>query len=71
MGTRVDVAGVGEKAFYQSEPTGSGLPTAKVMFEAVKGPVIVTFRASNVAPADDAMVKQGLASFANTLLNAK
>src|SRR5205807_72109 len=43
MGTRVDVAGVGEKAFYQSEPTGSGLPTAKVMFEAVKGPVLVTF----------------------------
>jgi len=71
MGTRTDVAGVGEKAFYQSEPTGSGLPTAKVMFEAVKGPVIVTFRASNVAPADDAMVKQGLSSFANTLLNAK
>jgi hypothetical protein len=68
MGTRVDVANVGEKAFYRSEPTGSGLPTAKVMFEAVKGPVLVTFRASNVAPADDAMVKQGLASFANTLL---
>ena len=67
-GTRTDVAGVGEKAFYQSEPTGSGLPTAKVLFEAVKGPIVVTFRASNVAPADDAMVKQGLSSFANTLL---
>ena len=70
-GTRTDVAGVGEKAFYQSEPTGSGLLTAKVLFEAVKGPIVVTFRASNVAPADDAMVKQGLASFANTLLAAK
>ncbi len=71
MGTRTDVAGVGERAFYQSEPTGSGLPTAKVLFEAVKGPIVVTFRASNVAPADDATVKQGLIGFANTLLAAK
>ena len=71
MGTRNDVSGAGDKAFYQSEPTGSGFTTAKVKLEAVRGAVLVTLKASNVAPADDAMVKQGLTSFANTLLAAK
>lgn len=67
MGTRSDVAGVGDKAFYQSEPT-AGFPTAKVKLEVAKGPILLTFRATNVSAADDPTVKQGLIGFANTLL---
>lgn len=66
-GTRTDVTGVGDRAFYQSEPT-AGFPTAKVRLEVVKGPYILTASATNVAAADDAAVKTGLIGFANTLL---
>jgi hypothetical protein len=68
MGTRTDLAGVGDKAFYQSEPNMAPAGTNKVKLVAVKGQILVTFTDLNVTPAQDAMVKQGLASFANTLL---
>jgi hypothetical protein len=47
---------VGEKAFYERTPG------------AMKGPVYVILSDGYVGFAQDAMVKQGLTSFANTLL---
>jgi hypothetical protein len=71
-GTRTELSGVGEKAFYETVPgqEGTTLPP-KVRLVAFKGNVYVVLSDSH-APADqDAMIKQGLSSFANTLLNAK
>jgi hypothetical protein len=71
-GTRTDLSGVGEKAFYETVPgmSGTTLPP-KVRLVALKGNVYGVL-SDSYAPADqDAMIKQGLTSFANTLLNAK
>ena len=68
-GTRTDLSGVGEKAFYETVPglEGTTLPP-KVRLVAFKGNVYVVLSDSH-APADrDAMVKLGLTSFANMLL---
>ncbi len=70
--TRTDLSGVGEKAFYETVPgqAGTTLPP-KVRLVAFKGNIYVIL-SDSYAPADqDAMVKQGLTSFANTLLAAK
>ncbi len=71
-GTRTDLTGVGEKAFYETLPglEGTSLPP-KVRLVAFKGNVYVVLSDSHAPAAQDAMVKQGLTSFANTLLNAK
>jgi hypothetical protein len=68
-GTRTDLSGVGEKAFYETVPGQSGttLPP-KVRLVAFKGNVYVVLSDSYAPAAQDAMVKQGLTSFANTLL---
>jgi hypothetical protein len=71
-GTRTDLAGVGDKAFYETLPgmAGTTLPP-KVRLVAFKGHLYVVLSDSYAPAAQDAMVKQGLMSFANTLLNAK
>ena len=71
-GTRADLSGVGEKAFYETLPglEGTTLPP-KVRLVAFKGNVYVVLSDSYAPVAQDSLVKQGLASFANTLLNAK
>lgn len=71
-GTRTDLTGVGDKAFYETVPGQSGttLPP-KVRLVALKGKLYVVLSDSYAPAAQDAMVKQGLSSFANTLLNAK
>ncbi|HVS81812.1 MAG TPA: hypothetical protein VHE60_08755 [Pyrinomonadaceae bacterium] len=70
-GTRTDLTGIGDKAFYETVPySGTTLPP-KVRLVALKGNVIVFLSDSQVPAAQDAMVKQGLTSFANTLLAAK
>jgi len=71
-GTRTELSGVGEKAFYETLPglEGTSLPP-KVRLVAFKGNVYVVLSDSHAPAAQDAMVKQGLTSFANTLLNAK
>jgi len=67
-GTRTDVTGVGDQAFYQSEPTSTmGVSTVKL--QAIKGQVVVSLSDVYVTAADDATVKQGLTSIANTLLS--
>jgi hypothetical protein len=68
-GTRTDLSGVGEKAFYETVPGQSGttLPP-KVRLVAFKGNLYVVLSDSYAPAAQDAMVKQGLTSFANTLL---
>ena len=68
-GTRTELSGVGEKAFYEIVPGQEGTTSPpKVRLVAFKGNVYVVL-SDSWAPADqDAMVKQGLASFANTLL---
>lgn len=68
-GTRDDLSGVGEKAFYEIVPGLSGTTSPpKVRLVAFKGNVYVILSDSYVPPAQDAQVKQGLISFANTLL---
>jgi hypothetical protein len=71
-GTRTDLAGVGDKAFYETLPgmAGTTLPP-KVRLVAFKGNLYVILSDSYAPAAQDAMIKQGLMSFANTLLNAK
>ena len=71
-GTRTDLTGVGDKAFYETVPgmAGTTLPP-KVRLVALKGNVYVVLSDSYVPAAQEAMVKQGLTSFANTLLAAK
>lgn len=70
-GTRTDLSGVGDKAFYETVPySGTTLPP-KVRLVAFKGNLYVILSDSQVPAAQDAMVKQGLTSFANTLLAAK
>jgi len=71
-GTRTDLSGVGEKAFYEMVPgmAGTTLPP-KVRLVAFKGNIYVVLSDSYAPAAQDAMIKQGLSSFANTLLNAK
>ena len=71
-GTREDLSGVGEKAFYETVPgmAGTTLPP-KVRLVAFKGNIYVVLSDSYAPAEQDAMVKQGLSSFANTLLNAK
>jgi len=63
-GRRTDLSGVGEKAFYETVPGQSGttLPP-KVRLVAY-----VVLSDSYAPAAQDAMVKQGLTTFANTLL---
>ncbi|MEP6637026.1 MAG: hypothetical protein ABJB97_09890 [Acidobacteriota bacterium] len=70
--TRTDLSGVGEKAFYETVPgmSGTTLPP-KVRLVAFKGNVYVILSDSYAPAEQDATVKQGLASFANTLMNAK
>ena len=67
-GTRTDLSGVGEKAFYETIP---GQTAPKVRLVAFKGNVYVILSDAHVGPGQDAMVKQGLVSFANTLLAAQ
>jgi hypothetical protein len=70
-GTRTELSGVGDKAFYETVPgmEGTTLPP-KVRLVAYKVNVYVIL-SDSWAPADqDAMVKQGLMSFANTLLTS-
>jgi hypothetical protein len=70
-GTRADLTGIGDKAFYETVPySGFTLPP-KVRLVAFKGNLFVILSDSSVPAAQDAMVKQGLTSFANTLLAAK
>ena len=71
-GTRTDLAGVGDKAFYETLPgmAGTTLPP-KVRLVAFKGNLYVILSDSYAPAPQDAMIKQGLMSFANTLLNAK
>jgi hypothetical protein len=61
-----------DKAFYETVPgmAGTMLP-AKVRLVALKGNVYVNLSDATVPAAQDAMVKQALTSFANTLLAAK
>jgi hypothetical protein len=67
-GMRTDVTGVGDKAFYQSEPTSTmGVNSVKLI--ALKGNVYVLLSDVSVATADDAKVKTGLSSIATTLLS--
>lgn len=68
-GTRTELSGVGEKAFYETVPGQAGTTAPpKVRLVAFKGNVYVVL-SDSWAPADqDAMIKQGLASFAKTLL---
>jgi hypothetical protein len=71
-GTRTDLSGVGEKAFYETVPGQAGTTSPpKVRLVAFKGNIYVVLSDSYAPTAQDAMVKQGLASFANTLLAAK
>jgi hypothetical protein len=68
-GTRTELSGVGEKAFYETVPgqEGTTLPP-KVRLVAFKGNLFVIL-SDSYAPADrEAMVKLGLTSFANMLL---
>ena len=67
-GTRRELSGVGEKAFYETVP---GQIAPKVRLVAFKGKVYVILSDAYVAPGQDALVKQGLTSLANTLLAAK
>jgi hypothetical protein len=71
-GTRADLTGIGDKAFYETVPglAGTTLPP-KVRLVALKGNVYVVLSDSYAPAEQDAMIKQGLSSFANTLLNAK
>jgi hypothetical protein len=71
-GTRTDLTGVGDNAFYETLPgmSGTTLPP-KVRLVAVKGSIYVVLSDSYAPASQDAMIKQGLRSFANTLLNAK
>ncbi len=71
-GTRTDLSGVGDKAFYETVPGQAGTTSPpKVRLVAFKGNLYVVL-SDSYAPADqDAMVKQGLSSFANKLLAAK
>jgi len=64
-GTRVDLPGVGDGAFYQTEPSDSEL-NIRVM--AYKGPVWVRADATAVTTATEAKVKQGLIDLTNILL---
>jgi len=68
-GTRAELSGVGEKAFYETVPGQEGTTSPpKVRLVAFKGNVYVIL-SDSWAPADqDTVIKQGLASFANTLL---
>ena len=68
-GKRTDLTGVGDKAFYETVPgmSGTTLPP-KVRLVAFKGNLYVVLSDSYAPAAQDAMVKQGLTSFANTLL---
>ena len=70
-GTRTDLTDVGDKAFYETVPgmAGTTLPP-KVRLVAFKGHVYVILSDSYAPAAQEAMIKQGLMSFANTLLNA-
>ncbi len=71
-GTRRDLSGVGDKAFYETVPGQSGTASPpKVRLVAFKGNVYVILSDSYVPATQDAMVKQGLTSFANKLLDAK
>src|SRR5205823_2472405 len=65
MGTRVDLPGVGDKAYYQTEPSGTNLT---VQIEAYKGKVWVRASATTVTAATEATVKQALTDFTTTLL---
>jgi hypothetical protein len=67
-GARADLSGVGEKAFYETVP---GQTAMKVRLVAFKGNVYVVVSDAHVNPGQDEMVKQGLISFAQTLLTAK
>ena len=71
-GTRTDLTGIGDKAFYETVPgmSGTTLPP-KVRLVALKGNVYVILSDSYAPAEQDAMIKQGLSSFANTLLTAK
>lgn len=68
-GTRTDLAGVGDKAFYETVPgmAGTTLPP-KVRLVSFKGNVYVILSDSYAPAAQDAIIKQALSSFANTLL---
>jgi hypothetical protein len=67
-GTRDDLGGVGEKAFYETVPAQSAPKTRLV---ALKGNLYVVLSDEHVPSGQETIVKQGLTSFANTLLNAK
>lgn len=68
MGTRADLSGVGDKAFYQTEPSSDSDMAMSVQVEAYKGAVIVRSKATNVTAATEAMTKQAMIDFTNTLL---
>ena len=71
-GTRTELSGVGDKAFYETVPGQEGTTSPpKVRLVAFKGNVYVILSDSYAPTEQDATVKQGLSSFANTLLNAK
>jgi hypothetical protein len=67
-GTRDDLGGIGEKAFYETVPAQSAPKTRLVAF---KGNLYVVLSDEHVPSGQETMVKQGLTLFAKTLLNAK
>jgi hypothetical protein len=68
-GMRTELSGVGEKAFYETLPgqEGTTLPP-KVRLVAFKDNIYIVLSDSYAPTNRDAMVKDGLTSFANMLL---
>lgn len=62
--TQTDVSGIGDAAFYQSEPAGT---TSKSTLYAYKNDVLLQIVITGVKPAQEPMVKAGMISMGMTV----
>lgn len=74
-GTRTDVAGLGDRAFYEIKPTVADISLGEnvtaVRLIVLKDNLNLTLTDAPVAAAQAAKVKAGLTAFASTILGAK
>ncbi len=74
-GTRTDVAGLGDRAFYEIKPTVADISLGEnvtaVRLIVLKDNLLLTLTRAPVPAAQAAKVKAGLTAFASTLLGAK
>jgi hypothetical protein len=74
-GTRTEVTGLGDRAFYEIKPTVADISLGEnvtaVRLIVLKGNVYVTLTDAPVPAAQAAKVKAGLTAFASTILGAK